>query len=98
MDIALILAKIRPGAAWRMSGTYQELVDTWEDGVQVLPTLQELTDAEAGVLVDKAAIDDEPSLDEKIAALIANDGGDPAPLTAVNVRIAAAAAGRANLP
>lgn len=31
MDIALIMDRLRPGAKWRMSGNYKQLVDTWED-------------------------------------------------------------------
>lgn len=45
IDIALVLDKIRPGAKWRMCGTYQQLVDTWEDKSQKLPSEQEITDA-----------------------------------------------------
>lgn len=45
MDIALILSKIRPNAKWRMSGTYEQLANTWEDEEQKLPSLQEITDA-----------------------------------------------------
>jgi hypothetical protein len=45
MDIALVLDKIRPGAAWRMCDTYENLVATWEDPVQICPTLEELETA-----------------------------------------------------
>lgn len=41
MDIAAVLDKIRPGAAWRMSDTYENLVSTWEDE-QTCPTMEEL--------------------------------------------------------
>lgn len=42
MDIAAVLIRIRPGAAWRMSDTYENLAATWEDTEQSLPTEQEL--------------------------------------------------------
>ncbi|WP_312523560.1 hypothetical protein [Anaerospora sp.] len=42
MDIALVLDKIRPGAAWRMSDTYFNLVATWEDAQQTCPTEAEI--------------------------------------------------------
>lgn len=45
VDIALVLDKIRPGAAWRMSDTYENLVATWEDTKQTLPTLAEIETA-----------------------------------------------------
>ncbi len=45
MDIALVLDKIRPGAAWRMSNTYENLVATWEDTEQTLPTWEEIETA-----------------------------------------------------
>ncbi|WP_312560204.1 hypothetical protein [Anaerospora sp.] len=45
MDIALVLDKIRPGAAWRMSDTYPNLVATWGDNQQTCPTLQEMETA-----------------------------------------------------
>lgn len=45
MDIALVLDKIRPGAAWRMADTYENLKATWEDKKQTLPTLEELESA-----------------------------------------------------
>lgn len=45
IDIALVLDKIRPGAAWRMCDTYENLKNTWEDTEQTLPTEQEIIDA-----------------------------------------------------
>ena len=45
IDIALVLDKIRPGAAWRMAGSYEQLTATWEDKTQKLPTQQEIIDA-----------------------------------------------------
>lgn len=42
MDIALVLDKIRPGAAWRMADNYPNLVATWEDKVQACPMLKEI--------------------------------------------------------
>lgn len=45
MDIALVLDKIRPNAAWRMADTYENLQATWEDAKQKLPTLEELETA-----------------------------------------------------
>lgn len=42
MDIALVLDKIRPGAAWRRSDSYENLQATWEDNKQTLPTLEEI--------------------------------------------------------
>jgi hypothetical protein len=45
MDIALVLDKIRPGAAWRMCDTYENLVATWDDQVQTCPTLEEIETA-----------------------------------------------------
>ena len=45
MDIALILDKIRPGAAWRMADTYENLKNTWEDKKQSLPTEIEIQTA-----------------------------------------------------
>ena len=77
VDIPLVLDKIRPGAKWRRAGTYQELADTWEDEVQVLPTEQEILDAEAGTLTDQAARDDAPSLWACVEALIALNLDDP---------------------
>lgn len=45
MDIALVLDKIRPGAAWRRSDSYTNLVATWEDTQQTCPTLLEIETA-----------------------------------------------------
>lgn len=42
MDIALILSRIRPNAAWRDASTYERLVATWEDNTQTCPTEAEL--------------------------------------------------------
>lgn len=49
MDIALVLDKIRPGAAWRMATTYETLVATWEDTEQICPTLEEIETAWAEI-------------------------------------------------
>lgn len=42
IDIALVLDSIRPGAAWRRSDTYDNLVATWEDTAQTCPTWEEI--------------------------------------------------------
>lgn len=42
MDIALVLDKIRPGAAWRRSDNYETLKATWEDEKQTIPTEEEI--------------------------------------------------------
>ncbi len=77
VDIALVLDSIRPGAKWRRAGTYQELVDTWEDEVQVLPTEQEINDAEAAALSDQTDREDMPTVDECLVALMALSMDDP---------------------
>ena len=56
IDIPAVLAVIRPGAAWRRANTYQDLVDTWEDDQQSVPTETELFDGWAVVV---SARDDE---------------------------------------
>ncbi len=98
IDYAAVLAKIRPGAAWRMSATYQQVVDTWGDKVQTVPTEQEMIDAWPGVQEDIAALENDPTLDEKIQAMIDHTNGNTAPLAAANVRIVAAKVARKNLP
>lgn len=55
MDIPAILARIRPGAAWRMAGTYDQLVATWDDEAQSCPTLEELEAAWPAVQADIAS-------------------------------------------
>lgn len=76
VDIAAVLDDLRPGAKWRMAGTYQELVDTWDD-VTTIPTEQEINDAEAQTLADQADRDDMPSNDECLVALMALNLSDP---------------------
>lgn len=76
VDIAAILDDIRPGAKWRMAGTYQELVDTWDD-VTTIPTEQEINDAEAATVSGQADRDDMPSNDECLVALMALQLDDP---------------------
>ncbi len=62
IDIALVLDRIRPGAAWRMSDTYENLVATWEDTEQTCPTWEEIETAWA----EMQAV---PTLDERKATL-----------------------------
>lgn len=69
-DIPLILDSIRPGAKWRRAGTYQELVDTWEDTEQTLPTEQEINDAEAAAMAAQATRDGAPSVNACLEALM----------------------------
>jgi len=76
VDIAAILDDIRPGAKWRMAGTYQELVDTWDD-VTTIPTEQEINDAEAATVSGQADRDDMPTNDECLVALMALQLDDP---------------------
>lgn len=70
IDIALVLDSIRPRAAWRMSGTYQALVDTWEDENQTLPTEQEIIDAWPATQQKWADIADEPTPEEILEVLL----------------------------
>jgi len=42
IDIALVLIKIRPLAKYRMSDSYENLKNTWEDKEQALPTEKEI--------------------------------------------------------
>ena len=42
IDIAVVLDRIRPRAAWRIADTYENLVATWEDIEQTLPTSEEV--------------------------------------------------------
>lgn len=42
IDIAAVLDRIRPKAAWRMSDTYENLKATWEDTEQACPTVEEI--------------------------------------------------------
>lgn len=69
-DIALILDSIRPGAKWRRAGTYQELVDTWEDTEQTLPTWQEILDAESAAMDAQTTRDNAPSVNVCLEALM----------------------------
>ncbi|CVK18450.1 hypothetical protein [Sporomusa sphaeroides] len=77
MDIALVLDRIRPGAAWRMSDTYENLKNTWEDTKQTLPTLAEIEaawtemQAEAGAPVTPPVDQDTADMWEAILALSA---------------------------
>lgn len=45
IDIPLVLDKIRPNATWRRSDTYENLVATWEDTEQTIPTQEEIETA-----------------------------------------------------
>jgi len=76
VDIAAVLDDIRPGAKWGMAGTYQELVDTWDD-VTTIPTEQEINDAEAATVSGQADRDDMPTNDECFVALMALQLDDP---------------------
>ncbi len=77
VDIAAVLAEIRPNAKWRRAGDYQELSNTWEDEVQTLPTEQEINDAEAAMLSNKADRDNMPTVDECLVALMSLTLNDP---------------------
>lgn len=57
-DIPIVLDKIRPGAAWRMADTYDNLAATWEDTEQTLPTWEEIEAAWAEIQAG-------PTLDER---------------------------------
>lgn len=76
VDIAAVLDEIRPGAKWRRSGTYQELVDTWDDGTTI-PTEQEINDAEAAMLSNQSDRDAMPTLDTCLVALMNANMSDP---------------------
>lgn len=45
MDIPAILDYIRPNAKWRVAETYEDLVRTWGEDPESLPTRQEIEDA-----------------------------------------------------
>lgn len=45
MDLGIVLDKIRPKAAYRKYDTYENLENTWEDKVQILPTEDEIKTA-----------------------------------------------------
>lgn len=92
VDIAAILDEIRPGAKWRRSGTYQALVDTWDD-VTTIPTEQEINDAEAAMLSNQTDRDDMPTVDECLVALLALNLSDPTVSGLKDRRDAAVAAG-----
>jgi len=93
VDIALVLDSIRPGAKWRRAGTYQELVDTWEDTGQTIPTEQEINDAEAAALSDQADRDGYPSADACLVALMDLNLSDPTVSGLKDARDLAIAAG-----
>ncbi len=93
VDIAAILAEIRPGAAWRRSGTYQELVDTWDDEVQTIPTEQEINDAEAAMLANQSDRDGMPTMDQCLSALMNVNMSDPTVSGLAVLHDAAVAAG-----
>jgi hypothetical protein len=61
MDIALVLDRIRPGAAWRRAGTYEEVEASWEDETQNLPTLEEVETDWAVIEAERAATEYERS-------------------------------------
>jgi hypothetical protein len=54
MNVAIAIDRLRPGAEYRRCGTYQELVDTWEDETPV-PSLAELQVAYDEYLVEQQA-------------------------------------------
>lgn len=68
IDIALVLDKIRPRAAWRMADTYENLKNTWEDTKQILPTEEEIKTAWAE-LQAKANAPVTPHVDQNVADL-----------------------------
>lgn len=68
IDIALVLDKIRPRASWRMSDTYENLKNTWEDTKQTLPTEKEIEDAWAEIQA-KANAPVTPYVDQNVADL-----------------------------
>lgn len=92
VDIALVLDSLRPGAKWRRAGTYQELVDTWEDETTI-PTEQEINDAEAAALSDQTDRDGYPSVDECLVALMDLNLSDPTVSGLKDARDLAIAAG-----
>ncbi len=92
VDIAAVLDEIRPGAKWRRSGTYQELVDTWDD-VTTIPTEQEINDAEAAMLSNQADRDAMPSTDACLMSLMNLNMSDPTVSGLAAARDAAVAAG-----
>lgn len=86
MDVPLILDMIRPKAKWRMAGNYQQLVDTWEDEEQTLPTEEEIVDAwpAAQDFIDKQK--DIPKVEECLEALFDASDGDNTKLDDVKIR------------
>ena len=54
IDIALMMDRLRPGAAWRRSESYEALERTWEDETKI-PTQQEIYDEWQVYQVEKAA-------------------------------------------
>lgn len=68
MDIALVLSKIRPNAKWRMSGTYEQLKNTWEDEEQKLPTQEELQAAWVKIVTEQKT----KELDDKYKLIFAS--------------------------
>lgn len=66
MDIALVLDKIRPGAAWLLADTYDNLVATWQDSTQRCPTLEEIETAWA-VMQSEANKPVTPPVDQSMA-------------------------------
>lgn len=96
IDYAAVLAVIRPNAEWGCAKTYQDVVDTWRDQVQSVPTEQEFTDAWSAVESDIAAIADYPTADEINGVAVGSITGTSA--DAVKARYDAAIAARANLP
>lgn len=55
MDIGIVLDKIRPGAQYLRYDTYENLVATWEDTEQALPTLEEIETAWAEIQATASA-------------------------------------------
>ena len=53
--------RIRPGAAWRRAGSYEELEATWEDEAQALPPLEEIEGDWAAIEAEREATEYERS-------------------------------------
>ena len=53
IDIALMMDRLRPGAKWRRSESYEALKNTWGDETKI-PTEQEIADEWQVYLVEKA--------------------------------------------
>jgi len=73
MDIALMVDRLRPGAAWLRAKTYEDLQRHWQDSVQTIPTEQELQDEWTVYLTEKIAVDSEnDNLKQELTDLVAS--------------------------